>query len=133
MMSETGNKAFTLVEVMAAAAILSLGASMIYEAFFISLDAYDYYSTYLNTAMWMDEKVWQVQNSLTCTNQFPAIEKEGTLKAANGNFDWEIIHGVGSEEEGLHWVALSLQYKTGNKERKLSRLAFALYDNREEQ
>jgi len=52
-------RGFTLVEVVMTGAILSFGIVSIYEAFFISLDTYGYYTSYLNTQDWISEKSGQ--------------------------------------------------------------------------
>ena len=68
MILTTGNKrnsrsGFTLIEVMVAVAVLSFGLVMVYQAFFVVLDSFNYSADYLEIAGWMDEKIWQAQRS----------------------------------------------------------------------
>ena len=58
-------KGFTLIEVMVTTAVLSLSMVLIYQAFFISLDSFNYCADYLDVVSWADEKLWQAQDSVT--------------------------------------------------------------------
>jgi len=126
-----GNRGFTLMEVMTATAILSLGTVFIYEAFFISLDSFNYCSNYLNVASWGDEKVWQAQDNLTRLGPQAQIEDSGVFSNRNKNFSWRLSHDLIDEAGGLYKIDLTLSWKEGPRNVKLSRAAYAKYEKKE--
>ena len=82
-MSRTGNKGFTLFEVIVTTAVLSLGALFIYEAFFDSLDLFNYCSNHLRAISWADEKIWQTQDSLGRLGPEAHIQTAGEFVEGN--------------------------------------------------
>ncbi len=129
MMSKTGSKrGFTLVEILVATAVLSLGIAFIYEAFFISLSAFDYCYNYLNIASWADEKIWQAQDSLTRFGDLERVGKEGEFLAANKKFTYALSGTLIDNESKLYKIDLLLFWREGRKERRLLRAAYAAYE-----
>ena len=61
----TAKKGFTLVEVMVATAVLSLGIVLLYEAFFKITDAFGYYNHYLSVSPFAREKIWAAQDAFS--------------------------------------------------------------------
>lgn len=125
MMLRIGNKGFSLIEVMFATAILSLGTVLIYEAFFISLDSFNYYSNYLSVIPWMDEKIWQAQDDL---NKFGALTQIGTtdeFQKAGKAFRWNLNYYP--IDDGLYRIDLNLYWQEGQRKVKLLRSAYAMY------
>lgn len=129
MMLRTGNKGFTLIEIMVTVAILSLGMVLIYEAFFIVLDSFNYCSDYLNVASWIDEKIWQAQDSLTRRGSFDA-DTIGEFINRNKVFKWSLSHNPIDEAEGLHRIDLVLSWQEGKRTIRLSRSAYAIYEEK---
>ena len=120
-------KGFTLIEVMVATAVLSLGALMIYEAFLISLDAYNYCSNYLRVASWMDERLWQAQNELGHFGPAAQIERSGEFVNRNKNFSWSLTYALIGGLPGLHKIDLGLSWKEGRRDARLLRSTYATY------
>lgn len=120
---------FTLVEVMVAAAVLSLGAVLIYEAFFISLDTLNHCSNYLNAITYIDEKLWQIQDSLIRYNNLTAQDTSGTITAGDKDFNWGASYQLidGSGRANLYKIDLVFFWNEGSKMRRLSRQAYAMY------
>ncbi|HIE36479.1 MAG TPA: prepilin-type N-terminal cleavage/methylation domain-containing protein [Candidatus Omnitrophica bacterium] len=56
--------AFTLLELITSIIVLSLGIVGVYEGFFASLQATSYTKNYLKIQLWMEEKLWQLQDKL---------------------------------------------------------------------
>lgn len=131
MMSRTGNKGFTLVEIMVTTAVLSLGIVFLYQAFFISLDAFDYYDNYIHTAHWMDEQIWQAQNQLSCFGPEAKIASGGDLERSGRVFNWNLYYNLEDASGSLYWIRLDLSWKRGKRQLELSREAYALYEARE--
>ena len=130
-MSKTGIRGFTLIEVMVAASVLALGTVLIYEAFFTSLDAYNYYFNYLNVAAFADEKIWEAQDTLTHFASLQDLESKGTFTRGSRRFSWDLSYGAidkVKEECQLFKVDLKLSWREGKKVANLSRSAYALYE-----
>jgi prepilin-type N-terminal cleavage/methylation domain-containing protein len=124
-------KAFTLIEVMAAACVLALGTVLIYEAYFICLDGYNYYSNYLNVAAFADEKIWEAQDSLTHFASLQGLESKGEFTYGSRRFIWdlsyELLDKMGQECQ-LFKVDLKLSWREGKRVSGISRSTYALYE-----
>jgi prepilin-type N-terminal cleavage/methylation domain-containing protein len=125
MMSKTGNRGFTFLEVMVAAAVLALGTVLIYEAFFTSLNSYNYYVDYLNVASWADDKIWQAEFKLL-QGISPASQEAGEFRENNKIFNWNLNYGLLDEQTGLYSIDLFLSWKTGKRELALSRNTYCI-------
>ena len=126
MILRIGNKGFTLIEVMAAAAILASGVVLVYEALFNCLDAFNYYSDYLGIVSWADEKIWQAQDSLGNSGAL-SMENSGEYVNKNRTFLWAISYGSLDQKADLFKIDLNVSWRHGKKQLKLSRTAYALY------
>jgi len=118
---------FTLIEVMVTTAILSLGTVLIYEAFFISLNSYNYCSNYLNIVSLADEKIWQAQDSLSRLGSQAQVETKGKFINRNKNFTWELSYNSIEATQGLYRIDLILSWQQGPRKVKLLRTAYATY------
>jgi len=128
MILRTGNKGFTLLEVMIATAVLSLGSLLVYQAFFISLDSFDYYSKLLKVIPWMDQNIWEAQDNLMHFGPAAQMQTEGELKTGDKNIMWNLSYGPVSEtNRDLYQVDLALSWQQGRRNIKLSRSAYAIY------
>lgn len=135
-MLRIGNsQGFTLVEVMVTAAVLAAGAVLIYETYFTLLDTFDYCYNYLNIAPWMDEKIWQAQDSLRILGPEAVIAAEGNESIDSKTCDWSLSYGPvgGNAARVLYTVNLSVFLERGAKRLKLSRDAYALYKYEEDE
>jgi len=120
-------RSFTLVEVLVTTVVLSLGAVLLYNAFFISLDSFNYYSNYLKALPWMEEKIWTSQDFLTHLHEPAQIDRDGEFKSGNKNFTWHLAYNQVNEQEGLKKIALTVYWRQGGKDISLSRVAYAIY------
>lgn len=129
MMLRIGNKkrAFTLIEVMLAAIILSLAAVLIHEVFFKSLDTFNYCDNYFKIGYWMDEKIWGVQDNLTQSGPAAIVESGGKFIAENKDFYWNLSHDLINDTDGLYRIDLDVSWKEGLRDALVSRMAFAKY------
>lgn len=133
MMSRTGNKAFTLVEVMLATAVLSLGTALIYEAFFTNLDAYKRYR--LSQELWpfIGEKVWEAQESLSHFGPQASVEGSGEFVSDNRRIPWNISYGLIGEAEKHALYKINFSLSSGTKGLPPAvREAYVLYEKKEE-
>ena len=123
MMSLTGNRGFTLVEIMVATAVLSLGLVMIYQAFFISLDTFDYYLNHLNAQLCMDEMIWKMQDDFRQYGFFSPRQTSGKFTVGNRIFAWNMNYGL-IEPEELYQINLSTYWQQGSRRIRLLRAAY---------
>lgn len=131
MTLKIGNRrGFTLIEVMIATAVLSLGAVLVHQSFFTCLDSANYYSDYLSVIPWMDEKIWQAQDALARSESLQLIEKNGEFKSRNKVFSWNLGYGFVDEESRLYKIDLAVAWQEGERSVKVSRTAYAMYEER---
>jgi prepilin-type N-terminal cleavage/methylation domain-containing protein len=124
-------RGFTLIEVMVTVVILSLGAVLLYSAFFTSLDSFNYCVNYVKVIPWMDEKVWQAQDFLSHFNQSEQLDREGEFKNGNKNFNWRLFYNQVDELQGLYKIALTVFWRQGQRTITVSRTAYALYQQKQ--
>ena len=120
------SKGFTLIEVMVTVAILAFGIVTIYEALFISMDAFGFYTNYLNTQDWGNEKIVEVQGQLTQMQILEPGEVSGQIVRDHKTFDWSMTISPVNEELGLYKIDLTLSWKQGSKTVSSSRAAYLL-------
>lgn len=123
---------FTLIEVMITTAVLSLTALLVYEAFFISLDTFNYCYNYLNVLSLADEKIWQAQDDLSRFGVLTNIGEKGELVNRNKNFVWNLSNNSieDTQNQKLYKIDLILSWQEGNRQVKISRTAFAMYEKK---
>jgi len=118
------------MEVMAATAILSLGIVLIYEAFFTSLDSFNYCSNHLNIMSWADEKIWQAQDKLSRFGPLTIMENEGGFtNNKNKNFTWNLSYAL--IDIDLYRIDLAIYWQEGRRKIKVSRSVYAIYEGEE--
>jgi len=119
-------RGFTLVEILVTTTILSLGIVFIYEAFFVSLRAYNYYENYVNVAPWMDEKLWEVQDAFTRTGAYEATAPEGELVAEGRTYAWQLSSELVDSGSNLYSIGLSLTRHESKNDFQVKRAVYAL-------
>ncbi|MDO8748571.1 MAG: prepilin-type N-terminal cleavage/methylation domain-containing protein [Candidatus Omnitrophota bacterium] len=126
---------FTLIEVLVTTAVLSLGIVLIYRAFFTLLDSFGYYSNYLRVIAFADEKLWQAQDTLSCSGSDAGAGSSGRLNIQNKDFNWRLSVsevGAGSNPPQLYRIDLAVNWHEGQRIRGLTRNGYALYIKKEE-
>lgn len=135
MISKIGNNkkaGFTLIEVTITTAVLSLTALLIYEAFFISLDTFNYCYNYLNVFSLADEKIWQAQDDLSRFGALTNITKKGKFVDRNKKFVWSLSDSsmADTRKQRLYKINFVLSWQEGKRPVKISRTAFAMYEKK---
>ncbi len=120
---------FTLMEVMVATVILSLGTVLIYSSFFTSLDSFNRYTNYLSVISWMDEHLWHAQDELTKLGAQAQLQSAGDFQNAGKDFKWGLNYSL--IDDGLYRIDLDLYWQQGQRKAGLSRSAYAEYKKRE--
>ncbi|MDD5348092.1 MAG: prepilin-type N-terminal cleavage/methylation domain-containing protein [Candidatus Omnitrophica bacterium] len=137
MTSRTGKnkarRAFTLIEVMVAVAVLSFGIVMIYQAYFTVANAYSYCSRYLAIAPSVEEKIWEAQDSIRRTGDLVDQPLEGQWQVGAKNYVWLLSYLPleSDPESGLFKITLEVNWKEGKRYVKTGRTAYAFYQKAE--
>ncbi len=89
--SKIGNRrGFTLIELMAAVAILSLGTSLIQEGLLRSLTLLGRYSHSLKAQAWMDERLWQAEEDTFYAQEGGGGERAGEFTDEGKAYTWSL-------------------------------------------
>jgi len=120
-------KGFTLLEVMIATAVLALGATLIYQSFFIAVNSFNYYSTLLKVSPWMNETIWQAQNRLRHLGSGATLSSGGLLNINNKDLNWSLSYNSLDQTDSFYRVNLTVVWPQGTRQVKLSRSAYAIY------
>lgn len=75
----------------------------------------------------MDEKIWQVQDSLARLGSNAQLETEGKLNTGSKDIIWNLAYNSIDETDSLFQINLALSWPQGRKTIKLSRSAYASY------
>lgn len=111
---------------MVAVAVLAFGIVSIYEALFVSLDAFSYYSNYLETQTWANERLWEVQDKIMRRDIPRDEELAGEFSANNNRFQWEMVTVPIIEDRGLYDISLVLSWREGPRTIRVARHTHAL-------
>lgn len=131
MMSRIGyDRGFSLIEVMVATSILALGTVMIYQSFFIALDAFNYCRDYLAACPIIDENIWHAQDSLKRLGSTAELNTEGKFTARGREFKWELSYNLIDDIQNLYKIDLALYWQEGRKRACLMRSAYEIYDEK---
>jgi Prokaryotic N-terminal methylation motif len=126
-MSKIGNKAFTLVEAMVTTVILSLGTVFIFGSFFVTLDTYQYCTHYFNVMPWADNKIWEIQDSLSSLGPAAHFKTSGGFTQENMNYTWGVSYGPAESIDKLYKIDLMLAWQEGKRQVRVKRSAYARY------
>ena len=122
---------FTLIEVMIAAAVLSLGAVLVYEVFFSSLDLFNYREKYFNLSYPVNEKIWHAQNEITKFGGIFEADSDSfeELIRVDKNMAWNLSSEMVYETDyrALYRIDFLLTWPEGNRRVNIKRTAFAVY------
>ncbi|MBU0634195.1 MAG: prepilin-type N-terminal cleavage/methylation domain-containing protein [Candidatus Omnitrophica bacterium] len=117
-----GKKGFTLIEVMIAVVILSVGIIVIYESFLISLDTLKLFFNRLNANLILTEKLWQTQDLYEqAGGVFLPLRSEGKITMANKVFDWQVDLSVWDSRQDLFIARTQVSWMEGYNSRILSK------------
>lgn len=123
-----GNKGFTLLEVMVAAAVLAMGTVLIFQSFFSVLRAYEYCSGYVASSPFAQEKLWLASESIRAGGILPA-QTGGETVIDGRKFKWDISGELARDR--VYKVAVRIRWRAGKREPEVTRTAYALYEKQE--
>jgi prepilin-type N-terminal cleavage/methylation domain-containing protein len=122
-------KGFTLLEVMVAAAVLSLGIVFIFESFLSISNTSDYCVSYITSSAFAHEKLWEAAENVRREGTLPA-EVSGEFIRSGKKFDWDLL----MESAGMdtvYRVSLQLQWSSGKKHHEVKRSEYVSYEKTE--
>lgn len=126
------SKGFTLIEAMAATAVLALGLALIFQGLFTSLNAYDYYDNYLSILPRSDEKLWEAQDRINRLGPQANLDTSGEwVNQRDRRFKWGLGSSLLDKAGGLYKLNLRVSWNEGNRKVSLQREAYALYNEKE--
>jgi len=127
MISPTGRRSFTLIEVLVCVVILSSGIIFIFQSFFTCLDAYDRYLTYYNIMPWANEQLWLAQNEINRGIAPGSYDKEGEFSYEGKAFFWHLSSRLVDKKEILCRLDLTISWQRARKAMTMKRYAYAYH------
>jgi len=116
------NGGFTLIEVMVATVVLAVGVVIIFEVFLLSLDTVNFFTNRLNAQWFINEKIWQLQNTLDHPAEvFVPMYDEGTVLINNKKLIWQLQLRLEDAKGELYSAKATLSWKQAGKTKSVSR------------
>ena len=125
------DKGFSLIEAMLAVSVLALGAVLIYQSFFITLDAFNYCRDCLVVTAGIDEEIWQAQDSLRRLGSLAEIKTEGKFETRGKSFKWYLSYYLTDNIQDLYGIDMTLCWQGGKRKAQLTRSAYAIYEKKD--
>ena len=119
------NNGFTLIEVMATVAILSLGTLLIQEGLLHLANILGHYNNYLAAQESISEKTWDIKESLFFSEEPSTGGNSGIFTESGRDFNWSINASPISGMDNLYSIQWSVGWMEGNKPANLSAAVYA--------
>jgi prepilin-type N-terminal cleavage/methylation domain-containing protein len=123
-------KGFTFVEIMMASSVLALGAVFLYQAFFVSVDAFQQCDNYLYALTFADDKIWESQDTLRRNAALGNMNSQDFFPGSNRYFNWQVSSSVIKEVKDrykLFRIELAVDWQQGRRQSSLTRTAYLMY------
>jgi prepilin-type N-terminal cleavage/methylation domain-containing protein len=128
--NKTG-KGFTLIEVIIATMVLSFGILLVYEGFFKSLEAFNYYNKYFKVSFSVNETMWQAQDELSRFGELLTTDT-GILsdfidknRDAARNLSNELMYEI--DGKSFYRIDFLLTWNENGRRLNIKRTGFAVY------
>lgn len=127
MMLKTGNKGFTLIEVMLATVILSLGSVLIQEGLLRSATLIGRCEHTLTVQRWMDQKIWKTKESILYDPEGDGASESGsgTFLYEGKEFSWDLEADAQDSSNSLYLIKLSVSWNEGGRPIHLTKAMLA--------
>lgn len=115
---------FTLIEVMLATVVLSVGTVLIQAGLLRSASLLSRYAHSLAAERWMDEKIWETKQSLFYSELPSEGAPAGSFTDSGKEFSWNLTVSP-QEGKNLYLMELSVQWEEGHTPVSLKRTLLA--------
>jgi prepilin-type N-terminal cleavage/methylation domain-containing protein len=115
---------FTLIEVMVAVAVLSLGLVMIYQAFFSSLNSLNYVSDRLLVDLEINNRIWELEDLFHRSQGGFDAPASGEVKYGDRRFTWKVLSSLIEGTTSLYKMEITFYWVDRGKQHKLTRYAY---------
>ena len=116
-MSRTGSEpGFSLLEVLVATVILSVGALFIFPSFFLATDALGIAKDRLTIQSWAEERLWEDARMLEQAGPGALVADAGEVRLGKRVYVWE--KGAEEVEPGLFALTLTARWAAGGQARQ---------------
>lgn len=119
-MSSSKNKGFTLLEVMLAVTILSVGLVMVVRSYVTSLRAIKTSREFLTANLLLEEKIWQEEQERTRPEGFIPQEKQDEFDPPFAGFNYKISFEQEENLPSLYKSTFEVFWRKRNKEHSVS-------------
>jgi len=106
-----------------------LGSVLVYQAFFSSLDSFDYCRSYLSLSSWMDELLWDAQEQLARKGTLE-VQREGLVERDGKHFSYVLSDSLRDsfeESRKLFDIDLIVSWRSGARQAHIRRTTYALH------
>ena len=124
MISRTGRRSFTLIEVLVCVVILAVGITFVFQSFFTCLNAFSRYVTYLNIMPWMSEQLWQAEDEIIRAGTPVSYSNQGEFSYEGKKLSWQLVSSLIDKEEGLYRLDLTISWQEARKQMTINRYAY---------
>jgi prepilin-type N-terminal cleavage/methylation domain-containing protein len=115
---------FSLIEVLIAVSILSLGSVFIYQSNMMTLHAYGKYMRRLAIQNWADQKIWDARQSIFEENSPMTGESAGELPYRGTNYRWNMSVASAASQD-FYGISLRVSWKESGQWTSVNRFGFA--------
>jgi len=121
-------RSLSLVETMVAVAVLSFGIILVSQGFLTALGGVSYAVDYLDVLLWMDGKLWDLQDKLTHYNTIASEDTQGTVIIGSRRYQWNLSYNLieGTEKASLYELGLQVGWQEGMRKIKTWRTLYVL-------
>lgn len=125
-------RGFSLIEVMATVAILSLGTLVIHDGLLRSADVLTHFNSLLAAQEWGEDKIWDLKEALLFSSETEPAENSGNFEVSGRDFQWSAGNQALPGTDGAFIVNLDIAWQEGNKPVSLKRSAYVSASRQEE-
>lgn len=121
-----GQKGMTLIEVLLAVVILSVGLVTVYRALLGSLQTLKYAENRLEGHWALIQKVWEMQDYLERMKKLPVLEDDGAISLGGRNAKYEVEVNPLSADRDFFEIRHRLVWKFQGKNKRIERTGYFL-------
>ena len=125
-------RGFTLVDLLVAITILSIGIIFVLRSFLAVGSALNRGDNIFNALCFAEAKLADTEEELIKGNRIDESEKQGEFLEDNRKFSWRLEGEDPTEEEPLREISVKVFWKEGNRQRDISLGTYVRYKEKKE-